>query len=250
MKVAVLSDMHIQENESASNFKHTDSELLKIFEHAHDNYDVVYLVGDIIECQQTLGYPTIRQQHDMLSATVEKYKKSFDFISSKPEKFKYLSGNHDSVMHEGDETLIPEQLKKIYIGRETQIVTDAGIIDIKHGEERYEYDTVLKYFFWMGTWLGGLYERVFGKNIPTRLTSNTYPQKEFKDCCRENPKIIAGIRGHNHTPETYSVSIDSITRVYLNAGFSDKDAINIGELDTETLQTAIRSYSIDYFRDS
>lgn len=248
MKIAILSDMHIQENQRASNFKHSDEELLNLFKYLENKYDIIYMVGDIFECQQTLWYPTKEQQHISLNKTIERYHKSFDYISRRAMKFIYLSGNHDSILHEGDPEKIPVQLQKIYCGRDVTLVTKLGTIDIRHGEEKHEYDTKLKYFFWFGTWLGGLYERITGKNIPTRMTTNTYPREDFKKACQENDKIVLGIRGHNHMPETYQINVNGKTRTYLNAGFSDKDTINIGELDTRTLKVGIRSYLMKYFQ--
>lgn len=240
--------MHIQENQSASNFKYSDNELLNFFKYLNDNYDSVYMVGDIFECQQTLWYPTLHQQHKVLSETILRYSESFKYVSDRPVKFIYLSGNHDSILHEGDKRLIPQELQSIYCGRQVSIDTPQGRIDIQHGEEKHEYDTILKYFFWLGTWLGGLYERISGKNIPTRMTENTYPKKHFKETCEKDDSIVLGVRGHNHIPETYSVQINGKTRKYLNAGFSDKETINIGEIDTETLNTSIRSHVMAYFQ--
>jgi len=254
MKIGILSDMHIQENQRASNFKHSDKELYNLFKYLDKEYDNVYLVGDIFECQQTLWYPTQHQQHQVLTKTIQRYSSSFDYIAERSEKFIYLSGNHDSILHEGDFNRIPIPLQKIYQGRLKRIHIAQGIIDIRHGEEKHEYDTPFKYLLWLGTWLGGLYERITDKNIPMIFTTgigekiDTYPKKEFIEVCTKEDSVIIGVRGHNHIPENCQIEINGEVRKYLNTGFSDKDTIRIGTIDTNDLSTEIHSYKMSYFQ--
>jgi predicted phosphodiesterase len=249
MKIAILSDMHLQENMRASNFKHSDDQLLSLFKYLDRTYEEIYLVGDIFECQQTLLYPSKNQQQIVLNKTITTYRKSFDYAAANALKFKYLSGNHDSIMHEGDKEKLPYQLTKIYKGREITLVTEKGTIDIRHGEERHQYDSWIKYILWLGTWLGGLLERLTNKNIPMRTGKpSTFPNNSFETLCGGNSNILLGIRGHNHVSETYGILINDFKRTYVNAGFSNKNVINIAEVNTKTLKANVLSYKIEEFK--
>jgi len=247
MKIAIISDMHIKANDRASNFKRSDKELLALFKKLDDEYEEVYLLGDIIECQQSLWYPTDKIQLKELFRTIEDYKESFTYISGRNEKFFYISGNHDCVMHANKGLNYPKELSCLYVGREHKKETPMGELVFRHGEERHLYDKWKRFFLWFGTWLHGLWERVIPIGMPfsSRSSTDKYPLKLFRQMCEKNDNLVMGIFGHNHIAETNEIMVNGKKRIYVNSGYVNKSAIHFAEVDTCTLNAQNHTYTFE-----
>ena len=241
MKIAAISDIHIKQRDEASNFQRSDEELLSLLTTLEREYEKIYLLGDIFECQQGLAYPIKQTQIRELEKAVQSYPRSMAFLDQQHEKFHYLSGNHDAIMHVADISELPPVLHRIYKGREASITTDKGKIYLQHGEEGI-YDTWFRWVWWALPWIAGLWERVKGNPLPSQLKKTPVTEKRFLELCKTKEDAMVGVYGHNHFPDTYTVNINNRKCTYINSGYVDTKHIFVAVVDVDTLLCEVKEY--------
>lgn len=110
MKIAVISDLHLNHENATDQFKHDITEFVRFLKYLEDNFEVIILLGDIYETLMSWNHKA------SLAKCIEKYKEICSRFTNK--KYKYIKGNHDHVagkyLNASEDLIINSNGHKLY----------------------------------------------------------------------------------------------------------------------------------------
>lgn len=245
MKIAILSDLHIKQNDGSDKFIWNDNQFNNYLNNLIDQVDRVYFNGDIFELWKT-KLPTFKYQITEFSEIKKQYPHTLRTIFQHP-KVVTIVGNHDAAANRLNE-FFPEFNK--YKFSDTIINSKGQIINIWHGHLDF-WNRVLPYTGFLLTWITGIFERTFFKNasdyrsfsksLKQQFFKNTSQIKNFKFEIDTYDNLVCMINGHTHSDQIKKFDYNGKERLYINTGYFNGSSRNIVILDTETLETCIYS---------
>jgi UDP-2,3-diacylglucosamine pyrophosphatase LpxH len=152
MKLAILSDIHLNDNLKASDFKHNDDYLFNYLTKLLQEVDYIVLNGDIFELLHS-KWPTKSWRKKKFETIKNFYSQTYNLITTN-QKIILLTGNHDADVKEF-----------CGAGFNTKFYTvDNKVIYLEHGISDF-FNKKLPRLGILFAWLGGLFVKLFNFNI-------------------------------------------------------------------------------------
>jgi len=224
VNIAVISDLHLGNEDGVDSFGHVDGEFLRFLTFLENNFERVVLLGDIWETltprcpfSARRGLAEARTRHSEIARRFTR------------PSYTYIHGNHDLVA--GDVDGAPEQWS---------LQVDGKRLLFMHGHPYDGLIRVARHIVEFGVFLGGWIRRAGWHHLYQRLDQLdqqrsavsldaehcTFQAWAMDVASRAKADIV--VTGHTHVP----VATQHGSRLYMNSGSCSKGRYTYLALDT------------------
>ncbi len=222
MDIAVISDLHLSAGDGIDQFNHDHLKFIKFLKYLEDNFEKIYLLGDIYE---TLMSKFLWQNKESLYKCMQ-YNKDIVSRFLNPQ-YKYIHGNHDLIAGKVSNT--PD---------EDNINIDGIQIHLSHGHKSDIYECA-RWISEIGIWLGSCmlrmnYSQIYNFIYELELKSS-FSMSQGKIISRgaeelakiKNADIV--IQGHTHIGSVAELD----KKIFMNSGTCAGGNFSYLTLDTK-----------------
>lgn len=217
MKIKIISDIHITDEDKLNHSKLTDDKFYNLIIRELKDSELFVINGDFIELYQS-KLPTLNSRIQKYNQIRIKFPKLFSLIENDPRVL-VLAGNHDEII-----TSLLKNSQKSF-----RIKDARGDIVIEHGVHDFTGKHFPKFQYYVG-WIYGWIERLSGiafqhsinrwleRKFNFSFFSNKDQIKAFKKMLEKDSDIRMMVNGHTHLSEYFEFIHNGHLKRFINTG--------------------------------